>query len=64
MSDTTNKRPAPRREPEPWGIWIGVAVTLLVLVASIAIGGLAGLTVVGVVASLAVLAIMVRVAMG
>ena len=63
MAETT-PRPAPHREPEPWGIWIGVLVAVLLIVGSLAFGGLAGLTVLGLVLTFIVMAVMLRVVLG
>ena len=63
MADTT-PRPAPHREPEPWGIWIGILVAVLLLVGSFLVGGLAGVAMIGVIVSLALLALLSRIVLG
>lgn len=63
MADTP-PRPAPQREPEPWGIWIAVLVAVLLIVGSLVFGGLAGLTVLGLVLTFAVMVVMTRVVLG
>ena len=63
MANTT-PRPAPHREPEPWGIWIGILVAVLLLVGSFLVGGLAGLAMLGVVVAVASLALLTRVVLG
>ncbi|NYS25051.1 hypothetical protein HUK65_08595 [Rhodobacteraceae bacterium 2376] len=63
MADTT-PRPAPHREPEPWGIWIGILVAVLLLVGSFVVGGLAGVAMIGVIVSLVALALLSRIVLG
>ncbi len=63
MADTT-PRPAPHREPEPWGIWIAVLVAVLLIVGSILVGGLPGLAVLGVILSGVMLIVMSWVVLG
>ena len=63
MADTT-PRPAPHREPEPWGLWIGILVAVLLLVGSFVVGGLAGVAMIGVIVSLVALALLSRIVLG
>lgn len=51
-------RPDRKRAPEPWGIWIGILVAVVVLLSSVLLGGLPGLAVVSVIVALVVLGVM------
>lgn len=64
MQDSTAPRPAPHREPEPWGIWIGILVAVVLLVGSVLVGGLAGLAMLGVILTALVMVVMTRVVLG
>lgn len=61
-TETTSKQPA--RSPEPWGIWVGVLVTILALVASFVFFGLPGLAAVMVAAAGAMLVVLVLIVFG